>query len=96
MNIEEVKQKITPVLRKYLVEYAGVFGSVARGQERPDSDVDILVRFEKVPSLVQFIRMENELKETLQKKVDVVVQGSEKPFIKSGIEKDLALLYGQR
>lgn len=96
MNIEEVKEKTLPIFRKYQVNFAGVFGSVARGQAKPDSDVDFLVRFEKVPSLVQFIRMENELKEILQKKVDVVVQGSEKPLIKPGIEKDLALLYGQR
>ncbi len=96
MNLEQIKKKVSPVLRKYRVEYAGVFGSVARGQARPDSDVDLLVRFEKVPSLVQFIRMENELKETLRTKVDVVVQGSEKFLIKPGIEKDLALLYGQR
>jgi len=96
MNIEEVKLKTLPIFRKYKVNFAGVFGSVARGQARPDSDVDFLVRFEKVPSLVYFIRMENELKEILQKNVDVVVQGSEKPLIKSGIEKDLTLLYGQR
>ena len=73
MTAGQIKQKISPILRKHRVEYAGLFGSVARGQARPDSDVDILVRFEKTPSLVQFIRLENELKETLQTGVDVVV-----------------------
>ena len=95
MKIEQIKKKITPILYKYRVSYAGVFGSQARGHARPDSDVDILIRFEKTPGLVQFIRLENELEDALQAKVDVVVQGSEKPFIKQSIEKDLKLIYGQ-
>ena len=95
MKIEQIKKKITPILYKYRVAYAGVFGSVARGQDNPDSDVDLLVRFEKIPGLVQFIRLENELEDALQAKVDVVVQGTEKPLIKQSIEKDLKLIYGQ-
>lgn len=96
MSVEQIKQTISPILQKYRVAYAGVFGSQARGEARPDSDVDILVRFEKTPSLVQFIRMENELKAVLKSKIDVVVEGSEKPLIKSAIEKDLTAVYGQR
>lgn len=95
MTVEEVKEKITPILKQSGVEYAGVFGSVARGEAKADSDIDILVRFEKIPSLVQFIRLENELKDALQTEVDVVVEGSEKPLIKKAIEKDLAVVYGQ-
>jgi hypothetical protein len=57
--------------------------------------VDILIKFEKTPGLVQFIRLENELEDALQVKVDVVVEGSEKPLIKQSIEKDLKLVYGQ-
>ena len=95
MSLEQIKQKISPILHKYRVEYAGVFGSQARGDARLDSDVDIVVRFEKNPSLVQFIRLENELKDTLKRDVDVVVQGSEKPLIKQAIEKDLSVVYGQ-
>lgn len=94
MKVEEIKEKITPILDRYNVKKAAVFGSVARGEERPDSDVDILVEFGKIPTLVQFIRMENELEETLEKKVDVVVKGSEKPLIKPFIYKDLVELYG--
>jgi len=96
MTIEELKKKIVPILRIHGVEYAGVFGSVARGEDKENSDVDILVRFKKIPGLVKFIRMENELKEALRAEVDVVVQGSEKPFIKPAIQKDLVVMYGQR
>jgi uncharacterized protein len=96
MSIEEIKQKITPILDRYGVKRAAVFGSVARGEARPNSDVDILVEFGKTPSLVQLIKMENELKKTLDKKVDVVVSGSEKSLIKPFIYRDLIGLYGSR
>ena len=96
MKLSDVKTKAVPVFRKFGVNFAGVFGSVARGQQRPDSDVDFLVQFEKMPGLVQFIRLEDELKNILKTKVDVVVKGSEKSLIKPAIEKDLIVLYGQR
>ena len=96
MTIEQIKEKAIPIFDKYRIAYAGVFGSVARGESRSDSDVDILVSFEKIPGLVQFIRMENELKQVLGTDVDLVVQGSEKSLIKANIEKDLMPLYGKR
>ena len=96
MDIKEVKQKITPILDQYGVKKASVFGSVARGESRPDSDVDILVEFEKTPSLVEFIKMENDLQEALNKKVDIVVKGSEKLLIRPFIYKDIINLYEQR
>jgi uncharacterized protein len=94
MNIDEIKQKTTPILSRFGVKRAAVFGSVARGEARPDSDVDLLVEFKKTPTLVQLIKMENELKGILNKEVDVVVKGSEKPLIKPLIYRDLIGLYG--
>jgi uncharacterized protein len=96
MDIKEVKRKITPILDRSGVKRADVFGSVARGESRSDSDVDILVEFEKTPSLVEFIKMENDLQEALNKKVDIVVKGSEKPLIRPFIYKDIINLYEQR
>ncbi len=96
MDINEIKQKVAPVLDRYNVKQADVFGSVARGEANPDSDVDILVEFEKFPSLVELIRMENDLERVLKKRVDVVVKGSEKALIKPFIYKDIKKLYEQR
>ena len=43
MSIVEIKEKISPVLRAYGIKKASVFGSVSRGEDHPDSDVDLLI-----------------------------------------------------
>jgi predicted nucleotidyltransferase len=52
-----------------------LFGSVARGEERPDSDIDLLVDFGQNSSLFDLIRMTRELQELLGHPVDVVSAG---------------------
>lgn len=95
MNTNDVKVQSEPIFRKFGITFAGVFGSVARGQARADSDVDLLVQFGHSPSLVQLIQFENELKDTLHTDVDVVIRGSEKPLIKADLQKDLVTIYDQ-
>ena len=43
MNVEEIKRKVVPILRKYGVRRASLFGSAVRGEMRKDCDIDILV-----------------------------------------------------
>jgi hypothetical protein len=93
---EEINKKTIPVFRRYGVIFAGLFGSRVRGDARPQGDYDFIVRFKNTPSLVKLIKMENELKSVLRSKVDVIIEGSEKPFIKQNLEKELAPIYGQR
>lgn len=50
----------------------GVLGSYARGQEQADSDIDVLVDFDEVPDLIEFIRLRNELVDLLGSEVDLV------------------------
>ena len=45
MNIEEIKKKVLPVVKRYEVQKAAIFGSFVRGEQREDSDIDILVKF---------------------------------------------------
>jgi len=56
-----------------------VFGSVARGEDNPDSDIDILVDFLPGASLVDEFRLENEFREFLKTPVDLVSRGGLKP-----------------
>jgi len=66
---------------RYQIASLGVFGSYIRGEQRPDSDLDLLVEFQQPPSLFQFIRLENELSDVLGVDVDLVMKSALKPAI---------------
>jgi|SRR5579872_2623042 len=67
-----------------------VFGSVARGEAKPSSDLDLLVEFEKGRSLLDLAGLERELEELLGCKVDIGTQVRE--VIRDRVERDLVLL----
>ena len=85
MTLEEVKEKIVPVLQKSGVEYAGVFGSVARGEARPGSDVDLLVDMDSDRSLLDLVGLGQDLEELLACKVDVLTDASLHPALRDRI-----------
>jgi hypothetical protein len=88
MTIEEIKEKIIPILKKYDVKRAGIFGSVARGEEGSDSDIDILVEIKKRMSLLEFVGLKLELEEAIKRRVDLGEYETIKPIIKDKILKD--------
>ena len=96
MTLEELKYKTKPVFDKYRIKYAGVFGSFARGEEKKDSDMDIMIDYHRPFSLLDLIGLENALKDLLQKKVDIVTENGASKYMKSGMLKDLKVFYGQR
>lgn len=96
MKLEEVKKKIKPILEKSGLEYAGVFGSVARGEERPNSDVDILIKFKGLASFSAYLRLDKTLRSRLGRDIDLVTEGAVNKFLRPYIERDLKIIYGQR
>lgn len=92
-HIEEIKQKILPILKKHGVTKAGVFGSVVRGEAREDSDIDILVEIESDISLLDFVGIKLEIEEALGRKVDLVEYKTIKPLLKEKIlSEEVAIL----
>ncbi len=90
MEHSEIKDKILSHLKGYKVLRIGIFGSFARGENRPGSDIDILVEFKDTPSLLTLIRLENELSDIIGIKVDLVTSGAlRNSRIKKSIKKDL-------
>jgi len=87
-KLERIKTEIIPVLRKYSVKRASIFGSVARGEETENSDVDIIVEFEGRKSLFDLVELKIELEEKLRKKVDVLTYRSIHPLLKEKILKE--------
>jgi len=76
--------------QRYGIEVIGVFGSVARGENNDNSDVDILYKFkDKKLSLFEYMQLLNELEEKFNTKVDLVREDKIKPFLKEYIQKDI-------
>jgi len=65
-----------------------LFGSYLRGEQRKGSGLDVLVEFDRVPSLFEFIRLERYLSELLKIKVDLVIKSALKPAIGRHILKE--------
>ncbi len=76
MTTPSQNQLILSYLKPYQPERVGIFGSWARGENGPESDLDILIKLSKPVSLLTFTRMERELSETLQLKVDLVSENA--------------------
>lgn len=78
-----------PVLKAWL------FGSYSRGEEKPDSDIDILVDYDKSSriSLLKVCRMITDLEDILGKSVDLVENGRLKDFAISSANNDKILIY---
>ncbi len=93
MTIEEIQQITTPVFRQYGVSYAAVFGSVARGEDRPESDVDILVRLGRPTGMVGYMRLIENLEAALKRKVDLVTEQSLNEHLQPYVTRDLATIY---
>jgi uncharacterized protein len=74
-------QQIPVLTERYSVEALEVFGSYVRDEQRKDSDLDILVTFKEVPSLLTFIAIENYLSDLLEIKVDLAMKDSLKSKI---------------
>ena len=79
--LEILRQQIPILTERYGVEKLEVFGSYVRAEQKKDSDLDILVTFKEVPSLLTFIAIENYLSDMLGIKVDLVMKDSLKPKI---------------
>jgi len=94
MTTPTQNHQIINYLKPYQPERVGIFGSWARGENGPESDLDILIKLSKPVSLWKFIQMERELSETLNIKVDLVSEGGlTNELLKQYIFQDLKVIY---
>lgn len=87
-----LRQHLPELREKYSVNYLGVFGSYIRGEQTEDSDLDILVQFDKKPGLLKYIELENYLSDLLGIKVDLVMKSALKPNIGKRILSEVEAL----
>jgi predicted nucleotidyltransferase len=70
---------------RFKISEIGTFGSHERGEQRPRSDVDILVEVDETQGLLEFKRLEDCLSEILNKKVDLVHKKALRPQLRDSI-----------
>lgn len=87
-RVKEVRDKIVPVLQRYDVVRAALFGSFVRGEMGEGSDIDILVEFGGEKSLLDLVALKMELEEILGRDVDVLTYKSLHPLMKSAVLKE--------
>ena len=87
-NINQIKKSILPILQRYGVSKAALFGSVVKDRMRTDSDIDILVQIDKDISLLDFVGLKLELEQALKTDVDVVEYDTIKPLLRETILKE--------
>lgn len=85
---EEIRRKIIPVLKKFNVTKAGIFGSYARGEQKKKSDVDILIEIDNSADLFDLIRLKANLEKEIKRKVDLVEYSLIRKEIRKNILKD--------
>jgi predicted nucleotidyltransferase len=84
-EIEKYQQLILPVLKRYFIKRAAIFGSAAKGNMNADSDVDLLIEADKDFTIFKMLRLEEEISELIKRKVDLVEYSALKPSIRKEV-----------
>jgi hypothetical protein len=98
MTTQEMTQLIADYFKTQPVLKAWLFGSYARGEETEDSDVDILVEYDKDAriSLLTISHMMGELEKSTGRRVDLIEEGCLMPFAVVSANRDKQLIYERR
>jgi len=97
MDKEEIKKALVAnrkILRKYKVSKMGIFGSYVRDKAKKKSDVDLLVEFEEVIDLFDFVHLTDEVEKVLKTRVDLATPDAIKPYIRPRIMKEVEWIEG--
>lgn len=88
MDLQDKRREILRIAAAHGARNIRLFGSAARGEDRPDSDLDLLVDMESGRSLLDLIALGQDLEELLDRKVDVLTDSSVHPAIRPHILAD--------
>jgi len=94
MEKQEIFKKVISILVRHRVKKIAIFGSYARDETRPGSDIDILVEFSEKKSLLDLVGIEQELSDALGMKVDLVTEKSISPYLIDRIKSEMKVIHG--
>ncbi|MBI4362422.1 MAG: nucleotidyltransferase family protein [Euryarchaeota archaeon] len=92
-DIGELRKSLGTLLRPHGALRISIFGSTARGEATPKSDLDLLVRFREPKSLLELVRLERELSKSLGRRVEIVTEEALNPHLRPIVEKQKVVVY---
>ena len=95
-EIEQIKEKIKPVAKKYNLTYIWLFGSYAKKKQKKDRDIDILVKTEDVAEGFKIVEVKFALEEALEKDVDIITTGGIKGSLLEDEDLEEVLIYNSK
>ena len=93
-DIEKILRRNKAIFKKYKVNKVGIFGSFVTGKTKKKSDVDLLVEFEDVIDLFDFVHLTDEIQKVLKVKVDLSTPDAIKPYVKPMIMREVEWIEG--
>ncbi len=93
MDTKNLEKKLLPILQSYGASRIGIFGSYARNEAGPNSDLDLLVDFTDRKSLLTLVRIKRELSEALGIEVDLLTEAAISPHLIDRIKSELRIIY---
>ncbi|NHW23371.1 MAG: hypothetical protein HA489_03855 [Archaeoglobales archaeon] len=95
---EGLEEKLAEICRKNDIAFMAIFGSFAKGKQNKKSDIDTVIEFERnsEKSLLDLVRIENELRKVFKRKVDLWIFSSLSPYIIEDVKKEMQVIYGKR
>ena len=95
---EGLEEKLAEICRKNDIVFMAIFGSFVRGEQNRKSDIDIAIEFERnsEKSLLDLVRIENELRKVFKRKVDLGIFSSLSSYIIEDVKKEMRVIYEKR
>lgn len=89
------KEKLLNIFTENNIAFMALFGSFAAGRQKTQSDIDIIIKFDKSTekSLFDLVHAENEFKKLFKRKVDLLTPGSLSPYLKKDILSSMKVIY---
>ena len=90
--LKDKREEVLRIAASHGARNVQIFGSLARGTARPDSDIDFLVRLDPGRSLLDLVAIKQDLEDLLGCRVDVVTEAAIRPYIREEVLKEAVSL----
>jgi predicted nucleotidyltransferase len=93
-----LEERLAEICKKNDIVFMAIFGSFAKGEQNKKSDIDIAIEFERTSekSLLNLVRIENELRKIFKRKVDLGIFSSLSPYIIEDVKREMRVIYEKR